>query len=1400
MESVGLKRTPAKEELPEIKRQLLAALLQEEGIESKSEIPRRENHQEAPLSYAQQRLWFLDQLDPGSSAYKIRGALPLKGPMNLEAMRQAITLIISRHEALRTVFPRSDGEPVQKVLPPAPADLPLFDLSHLPLDARGAEAKRLVEAEESEPFDLVRGPQLRTRLIRLAPDEHLLLVSMHHIISDGWSLRLFLKELGSFYAALVVGEQPCVGEFPIQYSDYAAWQRQWLQGTVFQEQQSYWRKQLDGATPVLELPYHRARPKEQTFRGDKETLTLSTELSQAVHALSRQRRATPFMTMLAAFQLLLSRLSGQDDILVGTPMSGRNHVETEPLIGFFVNTLVLRTDLGGNPTFTELLQRVRETALGAYAHQEMPFEKLVEELRPDRDLSRTPLFQVMFNMLNLSPVGEGEMGGLKVGDFYPMEYGAKFDLTLYVSEEQSRLSLGLLYNTDLFSKAHMTEMMRQYEYVLAQVTSNPAVRVDSVSLVTDSANLILPNLTQSIQPSWGGAIPARISNNARRRPDQLAVRDHRESWKYRDLEKWSNRLANCLHESGIGRDDVVAVYAERSAALVCALLGIMKSGAAFLILDAAYPPAYLLDCASSAKPRALVSLGSAGPVPQAISDYFAARIGGFSIQLPLLAKLPSAAQFCNLSPDAPKVEIDPDSLAYVVFTSGSTGKPKGVLGTHRPLSHFLRWHAEEFDLTEDDRFSMLSGLAHDPLLRDVFTPLWVGAALYVPRQEDRMSSSGLRRWMKKQNITVAHLTPALGQILTDGAGNLRQRDKLTDLRYAFFGGDALSYATTVEMKSIAPVVTCVNFYGTTETPQAMAYNKVSNVPDGTLRVPIGKGIDGVQLVVLNRAEQLASIGELGELYVRTPYLAKGYTGNDELTRERFIPNPHTDDATDRLYRTGDLATYQLDGTVTLAGRRDDQVKVRGYRIELVEIETALLQHELICQAAVSAIGEGESKRIVAYLVPSPQADPQPQELRQYLASRLPEFMVPSSFVLLERIPITPNGKIDRRALVVLEHSATEGKAFVGPRDDLEVQVARIWEAVLGVPRVSIHDNFFDLGGHSLLAVRLFTQLEKVFGKTLTVATIFRAPTVERMAEILRKEGWSAPWSSLVALQPQGSEVPFFCVHSLGANLVSYGNLARTVGLEQPFYGLQPVGLDGKMEPHTRIEQMASHYVAEIRALKPKGPYRLGGVCLGGVIAFEMARQLVAAGEEVDRLVLIDTYFPGYPQFMVHRTIDYGPLEQADWYLGDLILLPPKEKLKYFATRIKNIGLRSMGLAKRMGQALLRERRDENKLSALMAKVKDANSQAWRHYKAQYCPCRIQMLWCSEVSTRCYRDRRMAWSEVAGGGLEVHVIPGNHLTMVESPHVNILAATLRACLQGKDVAKELSRERNGNNRD
>ncbi len=1334
-----------------------------------------------PLSFFQERLWFLDQFEPGTPTLNMPLAVRLRGDLDTEALARALELLVQRHEALRVRLRTVEGCAVQEAVPGGWLPLPIEDLSELPSAEREAAQEERLAAEVARPFDLSRVPLLRARLLRLEASEHVLVLTVHHIAADGWSLAILLDELARVYADLSQARAPALEEPPLQYADFAVWQRARLQGERLERSLAYWREALEGAPPHLDLPTDFARPALQTYRGGRATCAIAGALASRIRGLGRTHGATLFMSLLAALDVLLHRWSGQEDIVVGAPVAGRPRPELESVVGPFLNTLPLRASLAGNPTFQELLGRVRDAALEAYAHQEVPFEKVLESMAPARDLARTPVFQVLLNVLNF-PTASIQLPGLALEVMSLPDPPSKFDLTLYVSEDQEELRLDLVYNADLFAAGRMEELLRQYERLLEEAVESPARRVLDLDLVTPEARAKLPDPIEPLDTSFPGPVHERFGIIARRAPERLALAGGSGSWCYGELEEAANRLARYLAAAGVRRGDVVAIYARRGPELAWAVLAALKAGAMFTILDPAYPARRLVELLRLASPRVVIRLWEGGLWPHALEEHLAATQGCTRVDLP--ARPSASDPWSSLSPSPPDVTVAPDDPACLTFTSGSTGEPKGVIGLHRSLTHFIAWQRDAFGLSEKDRFAMLSGLAHDPLQRDLFTPLQVGAALCVPDAETVGHPGELVDWAAREAVTVMHLTPAMLQLLAEGgvggAGGAGGARGLESLRLALVVGDVLTRRDVARLRALAPGCTCVSLYGATETQRAVGHYPVpSEPPEASARgpwrpspreaLPLGRGIPDVQLLVLNAAGRLCGVGELGEIWVRSPHLALGYLGDSDLTRERFMPNPFAPpQLLDRVYRTGDLARYRHDGLAEGAGRADRQVKVRGFRIEPAEVEAALARHPDVRDCAVVVRDDVPGGRgLVAYIVPQASSSPGREELRRFLAERLPEPMVPSAFVELSGLPLTPNGKVDRASLPA---PSGDGAAagFVPPRDSLELELARIWEELLERRPVGVHDDFFSLGGHSLLAVRLLAKIETVWGVRLPLAALFQGPTVEQMTQLLRGQARRRPRSPVVTIQPLGEEPSLFCVHPVGGTVLCYRGLAQHLGMDQPFFGLEAPGVEGDREPLTTVEAMAKTYLDAVRSRRPRGPYRLAGWSFGGLVAFEMARMLREAEEEAS-LVLIDTWAPGSLGALEDADDDATILHLLARALGDL----SGESFEVESERLRALGDREAQLAFLVTEAQRAGALPPDVGVSMLRPLFDvvsANVEARRRFRPRTLRGSLQLVVAREAIVSAPQEPTLGWERHVEEIVEIHDVPGDHYTMMSEPNV------------------------------
>jgi amino acid adenylation domain-containing protein len=1325
------------------------------------------------LSFAQQRLWFFDQLEPGLSAYNIPAAVRFQGPLNLAALERSLNEIVKRHESLRTTFGKVDGRPTQVIAPTLTIKLPVVDLRKLPASEQEAEVRRLVTAEAQRAFDLSQGPLIRCTVLRLGDEEHVGLLTMHHIISDGWSTGILVREVATLYVAFCAGGSSPLPALPIQYADFAHWQRQWLQGEVLETQIAYWKKQLANAPALIDLPTDHPRPAVQTFRGAHQSLVLPKHLQEGFKTLSRQEGVTLFMTLLAAFKVLLYRYTSQDDLIVGTPIANRNRLETEGLIGFFVNALVLRTDLSGNPSFRELLRRVREVCLGAYGHQDLPFDRLVEELHVKRDLSRNPLFQVMFVMHN-APLRTVELPGLTLSPVEGDSETAHFDLTLQIMDTEQGLTAAFVYNTDLFEAGTIARMLGNFQTLLEAMVADPEQRLSDLPLLTEAERqqlLVEWNSTKTDCPR-DVCIHQLFEAQAERTPDVVAVVFEAEQLTYAELNRRANQLAHHLRALGVGPEVLVAICLERSLEMVIGLLGILKAGGAYVPLDPAYPKERLAFMLKDAQVPVLLT-----------QERLVAGLPEHDTKVICLDS--DWETIARENGENPGVSTLPENLAYVIYTSGSTGQPKGVLVSHHSIAGHCRNAQRYYELDSRDVVLQFASLSFDVSLEEILPTLIVGARLVI-MGTNVWHPAEFHRKISEFGLTVLNLPTAYWQELAREWAGVTELVPNIRPRLFIVGGDTM-LPNVLKLWQRTPVssIRLLNAYGPTETTiTATAFEVAPRPNENTTyqRVPIGRPFANRAIYILDRHDNPVPIGVPGHLHIGGEGLARGYLNQPELTAERFILDPFRTEPGARMYKTGDLARYRPDGNIEFLGRADDQVKIRGFRIELGEIETVLGQHPAVREAVVLAREDAPGeKRLVAYVVADSSAD----ELRCFLKDKLPEYMVPAVVVLLEALPVTPNGKVDRRALPAPDRSRPDlEKAFVAPRDDIELQLARIWEEVLGVRPVGVRDNFFELGGHSLLAVRLFSLIEKRLGKKLPLTTVFQGATVEHLAGILRQQATAGPTSSLVAIQPGGTKRPLFLVHPAGGHVFPYIHLARFLGPDQPFYGLQARGLEDGQDPHTRIEDMAAWYIQALQTVQPTGPYLLGGWSMGGVVAFEMAQQLHAQGQRVALLALLDGRIPTPDETFPEEDseaiglveqyfgISFGPMES-------LAELPKDDQLAFMLEQAKSAGL-------------VPEELDVSQARRFV-KLLRSDLRATQNYGLHLYPGRITFFKASETPAGQSPDPTLGWSEWASGGVEIHVVPGNHANLMYEPHVEVLAEKLTACLK---QAQSADAEKNG----
>ncbi|MDH4301365.1 MAG: amino acid adenylation domain-containing protein [Nitrospira sp.] len=1293
--------------------------------------------QPLPLSYSQQRMWLLYQLAPKSTAYNMPFASRQMGRLNKVALRSTIDAICRRHEAFRTTFGMTGDGPIQIINPFRSPHWVEVDLRHLPPDQRQQEAARLVEQEANQPFDLEKGPLARFQLIEIDPEDHILMLTMHHIIGDQWSFGIIGYDFAFFYNAFCRGDVPSAKPISLQYADYAVWQRSCLTDDRLSAQSDYWQKKLAGLSK-LSLPTDYPRPAMQTFNGSHRMLELPASLIERLKQFSAERNVTVFMTLLACFQILLSRYSGQIDVAVGTPIANRTQSAVESIIGSFVNTLVLRTDLSGNPTFLELMTRIREAALEAYANQDFPFDRLVETMHSARDHSSAPLVQVLFNVPN-APIREINVQGLSWVPFEVETQAAQFDLSLTIETEFSRRAY-LTFNTDLFEPQTAERMLGEYRILLQSALANPQSKLSELPTLTapERQQMLQDwNRTQREYPQ-SECVPQLFEAQVGRTPDAVALSMGQKALRYGELNAKANQLAGYLRALGAKPGVTVGIGLERSLEMVIALLAVLKTGAAYVPLDPQFPRDRLRYMSENASLAVVLTSAS-------LADRFDAQVCRLLCLDREMERIAQQADH-NLGSIA-----TPQDLAYILYTSGSTGQPKGVEIPHRALVNFLSSILREPGCTAHDVMLSVTTISFDIFGLELYVPLLVGARVEIAGRAVAMDGRQLRDLSESVQPTIMQATPATWRMLVEAGW--KGSKNLTIL----CGGESLpsDLAASLLDRSIA----LWNMYGPTETT---IWSTIEKVERTDREITIGRPIANTDVYILDQFLQPVPIGVSGELYIGGHGLARGYRGRPEVTLDRFIAHPFSPEPLAKLYRTGDLARYRPDGRIVHLGRMDNQVKIRGFRIELGDIEAALSRHQAVRQAVVTAREDQQGiKQLVAYVVCQDGLVLSPADLRSFLRSQIPDYMVPSLFMFLTELPLTANNKIDRKALPAPASTLTSDAVYVAPRDRMDIQMAVLWQQVFEVDQVGIHDNFFDLGGHSLKAAQLFYLIEQVYGRHLPLSTLFQAPTIATLTSVLAQEQSPSPWQSLVTIHPDGSSIPVFLIPGIGGDVLWFAQLARLLSRAHPVYGFQARGFDGKAEPFDSVTEMATQYIAEIRTCLPQGPYAIVGTCIGGLVAYEMAQRLVAQNESVT-LVIMNSWHPS--SYRSYTTEHPRPLPLPLGFLwltwrtfGELRRKPMDEWLSVVKRKYQTVRSISHGPTGNELRQHLRKR------------IEQAMFRAAAHYAIRTYPGRILNVVASNRVME--QDTRRVWSDLAGGGYEtLEVAAWRTEELVVLPHV------------------------------
>ncbi|MBM7773853.1 amino acid adenylation domain-containing protein [Actinokineospora baliensis] len=1325
-------------------------------------IPRRPALvEQLPLSFGQEQLWFIDQLAPGQSTYTIAGTLELTGPLDRQALGRAVDAVVARHEVLRTRLVTDDatGSPVQVVDPAVPVPVPLVDLTALDRDELAARVEAVIGEEAARPFALDRGALLRTTLVRRGPESHCLVIVVHHAVFDGWSFGVFTADLLACYTAEVTGAPHGLAELPVQFADYALWERDRLRGAVADDLVEYWQRTLAGA-PALQLPTDRPRPVVQTYDGDVVTIELPAELAAAMRALARGAETTVFTVLMAAFQVLLHRFSGQDDIVVGTVSANRGRPELAPLVGYLVNTLAIRGDLSGDPAFRELLRRTHTTVLGAYSHQDLPFARLVDALRVHRDPSRHPVFQVGLQLAD-GTGADHEAAGVSVRPSAVTSTAAKFDLLLAAAEHSEGIGVTASFATALFDRASVVRLLGCFRVLLEGIVTDPDRPLSRLPLLTATdrhRELVEWNDTGTEHPDrcLHEVFEARVAAT----PDAVAVVLGAEEVSYAELDARANRVARRLRELGVGPERLVGICMRRSTDRMAAILGVLKAGGGYVPLDPEYPAARLGFMVEDAHMEVVVTdSASAAAVPGETGHVL--DLDGHD-----LSDVPATA---------PGYPVDPSSVAYVIYTSGSTGKPKGVVVEHRNAVAFATGEIEHWPLGPGDRVLQFASLNFDVSVLDMFGALLSGACLVLAESQTLLSPPRLAELIRAERITFMCLPPAVLNLIAD--------ERFPDLRVVIAGGEAFS--SDLVAKWARPGLRFINGYGPTETTVGATMAQCAD--DGVDPPPIGLPLPNYTAYVLDATMEPVPVGVAGELYIGGKGVTRGYLNRPELTEQRFVRDPFSAVPGARLYRTGDIARRRPDGNLQFLGRADDQVKIRGLRVELGEIESTLAAHPAVAQAVV-VVGADRTgdKQLVGYARLATPGAVTPADLRLHMADRLPGFMVPPHLLVLESFPLNANGKVDRSRLPD-PAEAGAGTGSTPPRTVVETVLADIYADLLNLPEVGVESSFFDLGGNSLQAMQLITRLRRDLAVDTDVTTIFLSPTVERLAAVLRDQhglpdsdldsgaeiaagtAAAAAGTPLVRLSDGAGTTPLHLVHAIGGTVYAYAPLAAELADDYQVWGVEAAGLRPGEEPIASLADMVERYVERIRAVQPEGPYRVGGWSFGGLVSLCVAEALLARGEQVAFALLLDA------PMQVHGEVTQTERELAGFFVADAArtlgpdagpppdptTTPVDDQLAWLAGKLGAVG-------------------DPTEATANMT-TRFAVYRTHLHTIAGYQPPAVDVDTVIVAAAKS-TDAGAEWAEALPGPTHHAVVPGDHYTFLTGRSATAIALTIAAAEQ------------------
>lgn len=1345
-----------------------------------------------PLSFAEQGIWFLWKLDPDNPYYIARGIIELRGELDLPVFQRAWRALIQRHEILRVRFGVEDGCPRQRFMKYGQEDIPVINLQHLSAEECAAALRHQAEKEIERPFDLEKDPLLRTRMYRLSSGDHALLLVMHEIIIDVWSKRILLRDLGALYQGFLEGRHNPLPALEVNYGDFALWEQEHLTHANLEPQEEYWRGELAGELPVLSLPFDHPRPNTPSRRGESRSMLLDPVLTKKVKALCKQGEVTLFTALLAAYSVLLRAYTGQEDLIIGAPFANRNNEAAEHIAGFHLNMLPLRIDLSADPSFESLLADIKSKVTGAIANAHYPFIKMLDLARAPRDSRVSPMFQTMFNMLNYNDF-QFHSAGIDMGYRWFATPAPKYDLALYAQEHQDRIYLQFSYSSELFDDSTIDRMLRSFIFLLRGITDDPKRQLSRLEVMSgeEKRKLLLDFNRTDRDYRNGDCVHQLFERQVAKTPDRTALvcEDHHLS--YAELNVRANQLAHRLRRLGIGPERIVAVCTDRSLEMVTALLGTMKAGGAYVALDPNHPLPRLLQIIEETRPAVILL--------QKHLDRFAGFIGE---KLFLDSEWPQIAteDRCN-----PVCMTAPDNLLNIVCTSGSTGRPRSAMITIRSVLNRLFWMWEAYPFQPGDVAVMQKSYALVAAAWECFGGLLSGVPTVILSYRDVLDPERLWDTVVDHNVSYLLASPALfGGILAQGEQHPGQ---WSTLRLATTGAESISPDMVLKWRKVFPKVPLLNLYGSTECSSNVTEYDTNRLREDAIRVPIGVPLANTRVYILGKKQQPTPAGVPAELFVAGDCLARGYLNLPGLTAERFLPDPYSPEAGTRVFATGDLARFRKNVGLELIGRKDHQVKVRGFRVELSDVETSLSRHPKIKDCVVVF---NDANRDIAPLIAYMVADEPVSDaaLRQFMRELVPDYMVPSAFVQLQDFPLTPNGKVDRHKLPTpMPASFSPHRASKAPRNRLQLQLVQIWQEILHTHPIGVSDNFFDLGGNSLLAVRAMARIESELGERLPLSVLFQAATIEDLSAMLGRGRSKLPVTPLVKIKPYGDRPPFFCVHGAGGHVLRYLDLARHLDAEQPFYGLQCAEVQPDSARYTDIEAMAAEYIAAIKTVQKEGPFLLGGWSMGGLVAYEMARQLKERGETTAALVLMDTKLwapdlrpAGIPQngpgqkhrdrftrrecvvaldrLLMHESATLWSSEsrQSPLLTGTVSGASADDRLLEFGSEeMRKLILKTAGAA----GLCLDEADLDNVYDYLLVYM--TNVRAMDCYVPHSYGGSITLLQAANGSGRAGEAAPMNRRRVVEDVVQIHRVPGDHYSMLVEPHVRDLAKRLSSVL-------------------